>query len=84
MIITMTTMITMIIIQKEPDDDSNTYKISGTAWIDSNANGQRDSEEAKISNMPVVLINGRNRSRNSAKTKEDGSYSFEEVKQEDI
>ncbi len=79
-------MITMIIIKKEPDDDSNTYKISGTAWIDSKLQMDNEiSEEAKISNMPVVLINGRNRSRKFCKKqKEDGSYSFEEVKQEDI
>ncbi len=42
-----------------PSNPSNpttsTYKITGTAWIDSNKNGMRDEEEELLSNIKVML-----------------------------
>lgn len=33
------------------------YKITGTAWIDANFNGERDSSEEKVEGMEVILLN---------------------------
>lgn len=33
-----------------------TYKITGTAWIDSNKNGKRDDGEELLTNMKVMLV----------------------------
>ncbi len=35
----------------------NRYRITGTAWIDANGDGERDSSEQKVSNMQVILLN---------------------------
>lgn len=35
----------------------NRYKITGTAWIDSNKNGKRDSDEETLSGVEVMLLN---------------------------
>ena len=35
----------------DPTIPESTYKITGTAWIDSNKNGMRDSEEELLSNV---------------------------------
>ena len=35
----------------------NRYKITGTAWIDANFNGERDSSEEKVEGMEVILLN---------------------------
>jgi len=35
----------------------NTYKISGTAWYDSNGNGVKDNEEAVLAGITVMLLN---------------------------
>ena len=35
----------------------NRYKITGTAWIDENANGERETSEAKLENIEVLLLN---------------------------
>lgn len=37
------------------DSPESTYKITGTAWIDSNKNGMRDEEEEFLSNIKVML-----------------------------
>lgn len=55
--------------------------ISGTVWLDRNANGQREREEDVISNMPVILINEETGTELSERTKQDGSYSFGNLKQ---
>lgn len=41
----------------DPTNPESTYKITGTAWIDSNKNGMRDSEEELLSNVKVILVN---------------------------
>lgn len=42
-------------------DDVNptqkTYKVSGTAWVDSNKNGQREEQEELLAGVPVILLN---------------------------
>ena len=35
----------------------NRYKITGTAWIDENVNGERETSEAKLENIEVLLLN---------------------------
>lgn len=35
----------------------NRYKITGTAWLDSNKNGKRDTDETLLSNISVILLN---------------------------
>ena len=40
-----------------PNSDKETLRISGTAWLDSNKNGKRDSEETLLSGINVDLIN---------------------------
>jgi len=65
----------------ENNKDIYVYKVSGTAWIDENADGRKDYEEAKIANMTVFLINEETGEELSEKTKQNGSYSFENVKQ---
>ena len=60
------------------------YKISGTAWIDENGDGRKDIDEAKLSNLRVILmdkvtgnivkdINGNDI---ITKTDNNGRYSF--------
>ena len=39
------------------DEDSKSYVISGTAWIDSNEDGKIDSNERKLSGVNVKLLN---------------------------
>ncbi len=67
------------------NDDNDNPKltngsISGIAWIDTNANGMQDIEEAKIPNMQVWLINEETGDNYQENTKEDGSYIFENIK----
>lgn len=65
---------------KDDPNKNHTYNISGVAWLDQNKNGRKDLEEAKISNMPVFLMNEEAKVEVSQKTKEDGSYLFENLK----
>lgn len=60
--------------------ESNNYNISGTAWVDENANGERESNETKIPNMPIMLINENTKEEFSKTTSEDGNYTFENIK----
>lgn len=39
----------------EPTEER--YKITGTAWLDSNKNGKRDTDETLLSNISVLLLN---------------------------
>lgn len=67
-----------------PTIDKETLEISGTAWLDSNKNGKRDSEETLLSGINVDLINAttgevlKNSEGNniSTTTGEKGEYSF--------
>lgn len=71
---------------EEPTGDNK--KITGIAWIDSNKNGRRDSEEKTLSGIQVMLLNKSNNEvvKNSETGKEqivttgnDGRYTFNNV-----
>ena len=42
--------------EEQIDTEKNGYKISGIAWVDSNKDGERQDDEATISNMKVMLL----------------------------
>ena len=74
---------------KEDDGTiQNGYKISGTAWIDSNKNGQRDNDEATLSNVKVMLLYKKNNQIVTSETGEklivttddSGKYEFRNIK----
>lgn len=78
----------------DPTDPSkpaeNRYKITGTAWIDSNKDGKRDSSEDILPNVTVILLNKENNSivkdpdSNEDKrvtTGSDGKYEFTNLPQ---
>lgn len=52
-----------IVEKVETDDPSveepveGTYKITGLAWLDKNANGKRDDDEELLSGIEVILVN---------------------------
>ena len=62
------------------------YRIAGTAWLDTNKDGKKDTDETRLSNIEVVLydtngyiakdINGNEMKTN---TNADGQYSFENL-----
>ena len=57
------------------DNSENTYTISGTAWLDSNEDGQRSSQESTLNNIKVSLLNLNNNSiTNIGTTNEEGKY----------
>ena len=71
-------------------DEIKTYKIKGTAWLDSNNNGQRDSDEKLFGNIKVTLINAKtgdiiiDRTTGKAKettTSSEGKYEFDNLLQ---
>lgn len=71
-------------------DEIKTYKIKGTAWLDSNNNGQRDSDEKLFGDIKVTLINAKtgdiilDRTTGKAKettTSSDGKYEFDNLLQ---
>ena len=54
-----------------------TYKISGTAWIDSNRDGTMNPEEAKLPNINVIAINQEDTSKiYNTTTSNEGTYEF--------
>lgn len=71
-------------------DEIKTYKIKGTAWLDSNNNGQRDSDEKLFGDIRVTLINAKtgdiilDRTTGKAKettTSSEGKYEFDNLLQ---
>ena len=58
------------------DNISQTYKIEGTAWEDSNKNGMRDSGEPNLSGISVKLINSGGAVEKTSTTDANGRYSF--------
>lgn len=74
--------------QEEGENDTNGYKISGTAWLDTNKNGQRDSDEATLSNVRVMLLYKENNQlvtsdsgeRLITTTDNSGKYEFKNLK----
>lgn len=71
------------IIDPNPADPDATYSISGTAWLDKNKNGLRESSEQKLGNIDVALINETTGeiAKDFIKTDENGNYKFENIKQ---
>ena len=74
----------------DPTNPKTTYKITGTAWIDSNKNGMRDSEEELLANVKVILVNKSTsaivkdkdtKQEKSTKTNEQGQYEFSNIEQ---
>lgn len=67
---------------------SRTYKITGTAWLDSNENGQREENEQVLSGIQVMLLKKSNNeividengSQKIVTTANNGSYEFTNVK----
>ena len=64
------------------------HKISGTAWIDDNMNGKRDTEEQRLSDVQVVLLNKNNGSivkdsdsgeQKITTTLQNGTYQFTNI-----
>ena len=50
--------------------------IHGTAWLDRNADGRMDAKEDRLSDVLVFLLNDKNEAISSARTGDDGQYSF--------
>ena len=71
-----------------PDPEA-TYNISGTAWVDENKNGLRESAERRLNNISVLLIEeatgevATDTNGNSITTVTDdyGEYQFNDIKQ---
>ena len=74
-----------------PDEPkSNRYKITGTAWIDSNKDGKRDSSEEILPNVTAILLNkadntivkdAESKEEKRATTGSDGKYEFTNLAQ---
>ena len=70
------------------DPTNNRYKITGTAWIDQNQDGRRDSQEQTLSSIQVILLNKdgnsiiRDPDTNEEKittTSDNGTYQFDNL-----
>lgn len=66
---------------EEQETQSNVYTISGTAWLDQNENGKRDSSEETLKGIKVTLLNIENNNLKDTTTGNNGFYSFAEVPQ---
>ena len=71
--------------EEQLEIENNGYKVSGIAWVDSNKDGERQDDEATISNMKVMLLYKENNqvvtdsSTGESKivtTRDDGRYEF--------
>ena len=60
-------------------DSTKTYKILGTAWLDSNKNGSMESDETKLSGIPVKAINSKGEEKATSTTSENGTYTLENL-----
>ena len=74
--------------KKDDSTTTSTYKITGTAWLDSNRNGMRDGDEQLLSGIRVILAYKRtskivkDRTTNAEKittTNEQGQYQFDNL-----
>lgn len=74
---------------EEPGTSENRYKITGTAWIDENKDGKRDSQEKLLSGIQVYLldkttnrlaIDPDNNAEKITTTNENGKYEFNNLK----
>lgn len=72
-----------------PDTPSTErYKITGTAWLDSNKNGMRDAEEELLANVKAILVNKSTnaivkdvdtKQEKSTTTNNSGYYEFDNI-----
>lgn len=65
---------------KPNEPSTSTYKITGTAWLDKNKDGQKENEEELLENIQVLLIHKSN-SKLVASTNTDnkGKYEFNNI-----
>ena len=72
-----------------PGPSENRFKMTGTAWLDSNKNGKRDSDEQLLSNIKVMLLSKEDNKivkdvdTNEQKittTADNGTYEFSNLK----
>ena len=61
-------------------NSANLNTISGTAWLDTNENGTRDSNEKTLGGIKVKLMNLDDNTTMETTTSENGFYSFSNVK----
>ena len=61
------------------DTDYIKKSISGVIWQDENKNGKRDSQEAKIENISVKLLNSSGQVVGETQTDNQGNYRFGEL-----
>ncbi len=58
-------------------DNEQSYRISGTAWIDANKNGSREDDEALVGNMTVYLLDDKGSNiKDKTTTNVNGVYVF--------
>lgn len=59
------------------NDITKTYKITGTAWIDSNENGMRDDDESRMENVTAMLVDSSSGViKSTVTTNSSGEYTF--------
>ena len=65
---------------------NGSYRIAGVAWVDSNKDGKKSSDEPRLSNIQMTLYDDRgniardaNGNELNVTTNEDGQYSFENL-----
>ena len=63
-------------LTNEEDTITQTYKIEGLAWEDTNKNGMRDSGEPNLSGISVKLLNSGGAVEKTSTTDANGRYSF--------
>lgn len=62
---------------KDNTEKTKGYSLSGISWLDSNENGKRETNESKLANVTVKLINTSNENIVSeVKTNNNGEYVF--------
>lgn len=60
-----------------PEEEFSPHNITGVAWVDENRNGTRESDEQKLSNILVMLLNEESGiSVDSTVTNYNGEYEF--------
>lgn len=63
--------------QIQNEDITKSYKITGTAWLDTNKNGMRDSDESKMSDITAMLVDSNTGViKATTKTNNIGEYTF--------
>ena len=63
-------------ISNEKNDITQTYKIEGVVWEDSNKNGMRESSEPYLNGISVKLLNSNGGLEKTTRTDSNGKYVF--------